>query len=215
MKQDPTDDPPETKGEEEIEEMIFDPTLQNVQTVVGLHTQKAHEIRHPQRLIEWLTAMLGRAAAFYALLAGIIAWIVYNIVAPRHKLPCLDPPPFIWLQGFVATAALLISSMVLITQNRQGKLAARRALLDLHVNLLAEQKVTKLIALMEELRRDLPSVGDRIDPQAEAMQRPVDAQAVIHNLEHQVELAIAGRAAALPEDSGKESEPPTEALPGS
>ena len=215
MQQDRTDNPLETKGEEEIEEMIFDPTLQNVQTVVGLHTQQAHEIRHPQRLIEWLTALLGRAAAFYALLAGIIGWILYNIAAPRHKLPCLDPPPFIWLQGFVATAALLISSMVLITQNRQGKLAARRALLDLHVNLLAEQKVTKLISLLEELRRDMPSVGDRIDPQAEAMQRPVDAQAVIHNLEHQVELAIAGRVGTQPLDSNQASPPPAETLPES
>lgn len=211
MQHDPTDEdaPTEAKDEAEIEEMIFDPNLQNVQTVVGLHAQSSHEVRHPQRLIEGLTALLGRAGAFYVLLAGIIGWMIYNTLAGRHRLPCLDPPPFLWLQGFVATAALLISSMVLITQNRQGKLAARRALLDLHVNLLAEQKVTKLIALLEELRRDLPSVGNRVDPQAEAMQRPVDAQAVISDLEHQVELAIAGRA-NLTSTEPKEPESPAE-----
>ena len=188
--------------------MLFDPNLQNLQTVVGLHAQKKHEVRHPQRLIEGLTALLGRPGAFYTLLAGIATWIIYNLEAPRHRLQCLDPPPFFWLQGFVATAALLVSSMVLITQNRQGKLAARRALLDLHVNLLAEQKVAKVIALLEELRRDIPSVGDRIDRQAEAMQRPVDAQAVIHDLEHQVELAIAGHTSSLPEENGKEPAAP-------
>ena len=189
----------------ELEELTFDPNLQNLQTVVEIHAQKAFELRHPQRFIEWLTAHLGRAGAFYVLLTGITLWIAYNTLALRLRLPCLDQPPFFWLQGAVATTALLISSMVLITQNRQGKLAARRALLDLHVNLLAEQKVTKLIALLEELRRDLPSVNDRIDPQAEAMSRPVDAQAVINDLEQKVELAIAGRASPLAEETVAES----------
>lgn len=198
-------EPKEDEVIKEIEELTLDPNLQNLQTVVELHAHKAHELRHPQRLIEWLTGRLGHAGAFYVLLAGIILWIAYSTLAGRYRLPCLDPPPFVWLQGFVATAALLISSMVLITQNRQGRLAARRALLDLHVNLLSEQKVTKLIALIEELRRDLPSVGDRIDPQAEAMSRPVDAQAVINDLEQQVELAIAGRASPPPAESTKES----------
>ena len=37
-------------------------------------------------------------------------------------------------------------------QNRLGKLEELRAHLDLQVNLLTEQKTTKLIDLMEELR---------------------------------------------------------------
>ena len=42
---------------------------------------------------------------------------------------------------------------------------------ELAENLLAEQKIAKLIALMEELRRDIPTVKDRFDPEAEAMQQ--------------------------------------------
>lgn len=183
----------ESADEDPMEQLNLDPTLQNVQTVVALHSHHAHEVKHPLRLIQWLTAQLGRPAAFYTLLTGIMLWIAYNSLALRLGLRCLDQPPFFWLQGFVAMAALLISSMVLITQNRQGKLAARRALLDLHVNLLSEQKVAKVISLLEELRRDIPSVGNRVDPQAEAMSRPVDAHAVISNLEQRVEQAIAGR----------------------
>lgn len=44
------------------------------------------------------------------------------------------------------------------------------------MTLLVEQKVTKVIALIEELRRDLPSVQNRVDSQAEAMQEVVDPQ---------------------------------------
>jgi uncharacterized membrane protein len=46
-----------------------------------------------------------------------------------------------------------------------------------------EQKVTKVIALIEELRRDLPSVQNRVDSQAEAIQEVVDPQTVLSALE--------------------------------
>ncbi len=46
--------------------------------------------------------------------------------------------------------------------------------LDLQVNLLTEQKVAKVIHLLEELRRDLPMVKDRHDPQAAVMQERAD-----------------------------------------
>jgi uncharacterized membrane protein len=51
------------------------------------------------------------------------------------------------------------------------------------MTLLVEQKVTMVIALIEELRRDLPSVQNRVDSQAEAMQEVVDPQTVLSALE--------------------------------
>ena len=33
----------------------MDPNLQSAQTVVELHSYHAHEVRHPLRLIQWLT----------------------------------------------------------------------------------------------------------------------------------------------------------------
>ena len=51
------------------------------------------------------------------------------------------------------------------------------------MSLLVEQKVTKVIALVEELRRDLPTVQNRVDFQAEAMQEVIDPQAVLGALE--------------------------------
>jgi hypothetical protein len=51
------------------------------------------------------------------------------------------------------------------------------------VSLLVEQKVTKVIALVEELRRDLPTVHNRVDFQTEAMQEVINPQAVPGALE--------------------------------
>jgi uncharacterized membrane protein len=49
--------------------------------------------------------------------------------------------------------------------------------------MIAEQKVAKLISLIEELRRDLPSVRNRSDPLAEATTEAVDAHAVADELQ--------------------------------
>ena len=52
--------------------------------------------------------------------------------------------------------------------------------------MLAEQRTAKLIALIEELRRDSPSVKDRHDPEAEALQKPSDARDVLATLEQSI-----------------------------
>ena len=76
-----------------------------------------------------------------------------------------------------------MTTMVLTMQNGQGRHAEQRSHLGLQVNLLAEQKIAKLIALLEELRRDLPIVRDRKDSIAEAMAEQFNPHAVISALE--------------------------------
>jgi uncharacterized membrane protein len=72
-----------------------------------------------------------------------------------------------------------MTTVVLITQNRQEKIDDQRRHLDLTITLLTERKVSKLIDLVEELRRDMPTVKDRHDPQAEVMKEMADPDAVL------------------------------------
>jgi uncharacterized membrane protein len=76
-----------------------------------------------------------------------------------------------------------MTTLVLITANRQTRNAEERSHLDLQVNLLAEHKVAKLIGLVEELRRDLPMVRNRVDREADVMQEAVDPHAMLDALE--------------------------------
>lgn len=49
-----------------------------------------------------------------------------------------------------------MTSVILITQNRQGKLAERREHLEFQMSMRTEQRTAKIIDLLEELRRDVP-----------------------------------------------------------
>ncbi|MEP7121069.1 MAG: DUF1003 domain-containing protein [Byssovorax sp.] len=156
---------------------------QNVENIGTLVSTAERKITRHQRAVERFTRAIGRPRTLYLVIGGVIGWALLNLVGPRFGVHRVDQPPFFWLQGVISLGALLTTVMVLTTQNRHLHLAEQRAHLDLQVNLLAEQKVAKLIGLIEELRRDLPNVVNRRDSVAEKMQEPVDPAAVASAIE--------------------------------
>jgi uncharacterized membrane protein len=87
----------------------------------------------------------------------------------------------------VDIVSLLIATGVLVQQTRQDKLADQRSHLNLQINLLTEQKIAKLIELMEELREDLPTIRDRYDREAQIMKQATDPQVVLDILQENLE----------------------------
>ena len=156
---------------------------QNIETIIALHTRHEQGVPRHQRVVEAVTDFFGRPAFLYSNIIAIALWILPNVLPSGFGVPQFDPPPFSWLEFTISTGSLLMTAGVLIKQNRQEKLAEQRAQLALQLNLLSEQKVAKLIALIEELRRDLPNVKNRYDPEAEMMKEAADPHAVMEALE--------------------------------
>jgi uncharacterized membrane protein len=156
---------------------------QNIESVAALRRRESESVSLSQRRVERLSRFIGRPVYLVALLGLVAGWIVYNLTAASWGLKPFDAPPFEILDGILSLVALITTTIVLIAQNRQAKLEQQHAHLALQVNLLTEQKVTKLIHLIEELRRDLPMVKDRHDAQATAMQERADTARVVSAIE--------------------------------
>ncbi|MDB4935743.1 MAG: hypothetical protein JWP87_2715 [Labilithrix sp.] len=174
---------------------------EHAETIAAIRARADNQRSPSQRYVESFTATIGRPATIAILLALIAVWIAWNGYEHASGRKALDEPPFFWLQGVVALYAALISTFVLATQNREKRHGEQRAYLELQVNLLAEQKTAKIIELLEELRRDMPTVRDRVDHQADAMQLPVDTKAVLSVLEETMDSASVD--AAPPSDEPK------------
>jgi uncharacterized membrane protein len=175
--------PAETSERTGVPEALAEHIHQNIDSIAEFHQREHQKIGAPQRWLEAFSSFIARPLYLYAIVSLIGIWIGLNATAPFLGLRALDPPPFSGLQGVLTLAALVTTTVVLIAQNRQAKLENQRAHLDLQVNLLTEQKVTKLIHLLEELRRDLPMVKNRHDPEASVLQQRTDTAQVLSALE--------------------------------
>lgn len=165
---------------------------QNVSAVAALMQQERERTSTPaQRRLESLSRLLGQPVYLLSLVVLVAAWVSFNWLAPALGMPAFDRPPFPWLQGLFTLLAMLTTTTVLIAQHREARLEQQREHLEMQINLLTEQKVTRLISLLEELRRDLPMVHDRQDPQTAALQEATNTAQVISALK---DVGVAGDA---------------------
>ena len=154
-------------------------TRDNIDAVASFSEEEAATISGWQIAIERISAFCGSAAYFAAVVSFIVIWAGVNAWAAKRGWYSLDAPPFPWLQGIVSSNALLLTIAVLIRQNRMVRLAAHHSHLDLQINILTEQKVTKVLQLVDELRRALPALRGTPNAEVTALTTPADTGAIL------------------------------------
>jgi uncharacterized membrane protein len=165
-----------------------------VRAIQKLHVEHHGRATPLERRAANVTSFIARPA-FVGILTVLIAlWIGGNLLTAKFHAAAFDTPPFPWLEDALTLTALYIALLILITQKRADTLAARREQLTLQIALLSEQKTAKVIALIEELRRDTPYIANRHDEEAEAMAAPVDHRTVAKVLE-----------SVVPDDGGEKA----------
>ncbi len=112
------------------------------------------------------------------------AWIAWN-AWPR--LSHFDPFPYALLTFVVSLEAIFLSTFILVSENRQARVADRRNLLDLQVNLLAEQENTKMLRLLVELARRAGIAVD--DAELAALTTPTDTNQLAAQIERTADKA--------------------------
>ncbi len=156
---------------------------ETIDSIAELERRALADATRHQRAIERLTLAIGRPRALYIAALVIAGWIAVNAAAAHAGLRAIDPPPFAWL-GLAATLmSVLTTIMILVTANRGDALDERRDRLTLQIALLTDRKTAKIISLLEELRRDSPTVRDRSDPEANALSQATDPHAITAELE--------------------------------
>ena len=152
----------------------------NLELLTAFKDGEEAQITGMRLLIERISAFLGSPAYFAFAVVLIVTWMLVNAWVAHAGWRPVDPPPFFWLQGFVSSNALLLTVAVLIRQNRMWHVAEHRAHLDLQINLLSEQKVTKILQIVDELQRELTALREHPDSEVAEMTKPADTNALMH-----------------------------------
>ena len=150
-----------------------------IQAMAAMHEAHHAQASRLERLIDQITATVAKPSFLIYVAATIVLWILANSFVHAVGAKAADAWPFTFLALLVSCTALFISVLILASQSRADRLANLREQMTLEMVLLTTQKTSKLIELMEELRRDSPDVKDRVDQEAVEMADMPDHETVL------------------------------------
>lgn len=102
-----------------------------------------------EKLADLMTQKFGSIEFLILNLAAFAFWIAWNLNLIPFLTP-FDPFPFGFLTMAVSLEAIFLAIIVLISQNRASKIDELREEIDLKVDVITEQELTKLLKLTVE-----------------------------------------------------------------
>ena len=155
----------------------------NIRTMIHLRTKAARERSLQGRIADVITSFSGRMIFAYVHIVWFGIWILLN--SGLFGLRVFDPFPYGLLTMVVSLEAIFLSTFVLISQNRLGEETERRADLDLHIGLLTEHELTRVLQMLDVIQDKLGIVDHENSELAdlEMETKPEDVLAEIHRLQ--------------------------------
>jgi uncharacterized membrane protein len=138
----------------------------------------------PEKIADHVTVNTGSIVFLLLNMYFFLAWIVINLdfIPGLHPF---DPYPYGMLTMVVSLEAIVLSIFVLISQNRAAKIDALRDELHLQVNLIAEEEITKVLEVLNDVRT---KVGiKKEDPELTRMLQRIDTSYIEQSLQKQME----------------------------
>lgn len=148
--------------------------------LVQLRTEFEQAATPLQKLMSRVRRYLSTPGVTVIAIAAVATWIVVNLTLGRRAF---DSSPFAILNTIVSAGAFIATFLILSGQRREEDAAKRISRLTLHLAAESEQKIAKLIQLVEEQRRDSAHMPNRHDPEAEEMSSAAGPRALVERLE--------------------------------
>jgi len=125
----------------------------NIRTIIQLRLRAARARSVQDRLADAITTFSGRMVFAYVHIVWFGVWILLNTgwVGVR----AFDPFPYGLLTMVVSLEAIFLSTFVLISQNRLSAETEHRADLDLHIGLLTEHELTRVLQMLDAIQDKL------------------------------------------------------------
>jgi uncharacterized membrane protein len=155
----------------------------NIRTIIQLRLNAALARSWHDRLADAITSFSGHMVFAYVHVVWFGIWILLNTgyVGVRP----FDPFPYGLLTMIVSLEAIFLATFVLISQNRLSAEAEHRADLDLHIGLLTEHELTRVLQMLDAIQHKLNIVDDADSDLAdlEMETKPEDVLAEIARLQ--------------------------------
>ncbi len=138
------------------------------------HANLHFERNWTDEFADFLTLQFGTVS--FLILNAIFFIVWFSVNTGWLHMKAFDPFPFNFLTMTVSLEAIFLSIIVLISQNKQSKIADIRQQIDFEINVRSEEEITKIIQVIDELRK---AEGiKRRDPELERMKENIDIEKI-------------------------------------
>jgi uncharacterized membrane protein len=169
----PTYQPPPARGLSTVLE-------RNIQALKERREQDEIRSTAEERIADAITRFTGSMRFVYLHLVIYGGWIAWNLMP---GIPHFDPT-FVVLAMAASVEAIFLSTFVLISQNRAQAATDKRDDLDLHINLLAEHELTRLVEIVSAIAQKL-EVRTGAEQEVAEITKDVAPEVVLKEIEQQ------------------------------
>jgi uncharacterized membrane protein len=155
---------------------VKDITQRNVELIAEMEAAFDSHRTFGERLADLVATWAGSWTFLIVQSFMLLIWMMLNLVAWWEQW---DPYPFILLNLVLSFQSAFATPIILMSQNRQGRISDRRNHLDLQINLLAEQENTEQLRLLRLLCQ---RAGIRLDGTSQAFEEATEPHEIIRQI---------------------------------
>ncbi len=177
--------PPEEQADQTQDNPALSKVIErNIRTIISLRLKAAKRRSVQHHIADAITSFSGNMVFVYVHIVWFSVWILLN--TGRAGVHPFDPFPYGLLTMVVSLEAIFLSTFVLISQNRLSEEAERRADLDLHIGLLTEHELTRVLQMLDAIQDEM-GIANHADSELADLEmetKPEDVLAEIERLQH-------------------------------
>jgi uncharacterized membrane protein len=145
-----------------------------------------------EKFADQLTQRSGSMTFFILNFAWFAIWIAINTgLVPG--VPIFDPFPFGLLTMIVSLEAIGLAIVVLISQNRAAQIADLREEIDLRMDMIAEEEITKLLSIVVKIA-EKQGIDLSQDEELKEMLEPTNTEEIEKLLEAEIVNGVVQKA---------------------
>jgi uncharacterized membrane protein len=159
--------------------------IENIDAIARLEQEFLSQRTIWDRIADAVAAFSGSIAFVLLHVAGFAAWFLINLGLIPGIRP-FDPYPFILLAMAVSCEAVLLSTFVLMKQNRMSRRGEQRDQLHLQVALLAEKEITKVLQGQRQISEHLGIKEVTSDPETRELSEHTAVDSLARELQRKL-----------------------------
>ena len=147
----------------------------NITSLAQERAREAHDRKSQDKMADAITKFSGDMRFIYLHIIWFAVWILMNTKFFGFKF---DPYPYQLLTMIVSLEAIILSTFVLISQNRLSAQTERRSELDMHIGLLTEHELTHALKMLDAIQDKL-GIDNEADEELIALEADIEPKDVI------------------------------------